>query len=45
VNNDLNRRKREYRELLEKVATDRDELQKNIKEQTAEEIKIVVYIG
>jgi len=42
--NDLNRRKREYRELLEKVVADREDLHKTVKEQTGEMIKINVVI-
>jgi hypothetical protein len=42
--NDLNRRKREYRELLEKVSTDRNELQKIIEKETSESIKLHVII-
>ncbi len=42
--NDLNRRKREFKELLEKVSNDRNELQKLVCEETFEEIKIKVII-
>ena len=42
--NDLNRRKREYRELLEKVSNDRNELQKIIEKETSESIKLHVII-
>jgi hypothetical protein len=42
--NDLNRRKREYHELIERVVSEREELQKNLKIQTGEEIKINVII-
>ena len=42
--NDLNRRKREYRELIERVAADREDLQKNIKNFAGEDIKISVII-
>ena len=43
-NNDLNRRKREFKELLEKVGNDRNELQKLVCDETFEEIKIKVMI-
>jgi hypothetical protein len=42
--NDLNRRKREYREMIEKVSVEREELQKAVLEQTGEEVKIKVVI-
>lgn len=42
--NDLNRRKREFKELLEKVGKDRDELQKLVCEETFEDIKVKVMI-
>jgi DNA repair exonuclease SbcCD ATPase subunit len=42
--NDLNRRKREYRELIEKVSSDREELLKAVKEQTGEDIKLKIVI-
>jgi hypothetical protein len=42
--NDLNRRKREYREYIEKVSIDREELQRSVKELTDEEVKIRIII-
>ncbi|WP_371803835.1 hypothetical protein [Candidatus Lokiarchaeum ossiferum] len=42
--NDLNRRKREFKELLEKVGNDRNELQKMVCEETFEDIKLKVMI-
>lgn len=42
--NDLNRRKREYRDLIERVASDREELHKMIREQTGEDIKINIVV-
>ena len=43
--NDLNRRKREFRELLEKVGQDRDALQKEIENETGEAVKLKVSIS
>jgi len=42
--NDLKHRKREYKELLSKVSSDRDDLQKKIEEQTGEEVKIKIIV-
>jgi hypothetical protein len=42
--NDLKHRKREYKELLSKVSSDRDDLQKKIEEQIGEEVKIKIIV-
>ncbi|MHA1766245.1 MAG: hypothetical protein ACTSW5_13980 [Promethearchaeota archaeon] len=42
--NDLNHRKREYKELLAKISNDRDELQKVVEEQIGEQIKIKIIV-
>ncbi|QEE16358.1 hypothetical protein DSAG12_02188 [Promethearchaeum syntrophicum] len=41
---DLKHRKREYKELLSKISSDRDDLQKKIEEQIGEEVKIKIII-
>jgi len=42
--NDLKHRKREYKDLLSKVSSDRDDLQKKIEEQIDEEVKIKIIV-
>ena len=42
--NDLKHCKREYKELLSKVSSDRDDLQKKIEEQIGEEVKIKIIV-
>ena len=42
--NDLKHRKREYKDLLSKVSSDRDDLQKKIEEQIGEEVKIKIVV-
>ena len=42
--NDLKHRKREYKDLLSKISSDRDDLQKKIEEQIGEEVKIKIIV-
>jgi hypothetical protein len=42
--NDLSRRKREFKDLLAKVSEERNELQNRVKEETGEEIKLKIVI-
>jgi len=42
--NDVQRRKREFKELLDKIGGDREDLQHSIKEETEQEIKLKIVI-